>query len=170
MQSLKRGLLLAICVFIAGQMTAHGQRKPGRDSVVLTVSWADGRSAPVKFALKDIEKLERKDYMTVLPPAVNVQGKHDWTGVPLRAVLSASNEKNFSTMRVTALDGFEVNLPASDLDRFDPILAYQKDGQYIGILDKGPLFLIYPFDSHRELQTMEYTNRAIWQATSIVLK
>ena len=163
-------LLLVVCSFVSIQSTANGQRKPSRESTVLTISWADGRAAPVKLALKDLEKLERKDYLTLLPPSLSVPGRHDWLGIPLRAVLEAANAKSFTTMRIAALDGYQVNLPATDVARFDPILAYQKDGQYIGILDKGPLFLIYPFESHRELQSMQYINRAIWQVNAIVLQ
>jgi hypothetical protein len=163
-------LLLVLCSFGMGKSIADGQRKTDQEHVILTVSWADGRIPPVKFALKDIEKLERKDYWTVLPPSLGVTGRHDWQGIPLRAVLAAAKAQDFTKLRITALDGYEVYLPASDVQRFDPILAYRKDDQYIGILDKGPLFLIYPFESAPQLQTMEYINRTIWQVNAIILK
>jgi hypothetical protein len=158
-------LLLVLC----GSDTS-GQQKKDSGHIVLTISWADSRTAPVKFELKDLEKMERKDYWTTLPPSLGVSGRHDWQGVPLRVALEAANVRDFSRLRITALDGYEVYLPAEDIKKFDPILAYRKDGQYIGILDKGPLFLIYPFDSSSKLQTMEYINRTIWQLNTIVVK
>lgn len=163
-------LLSVVCSAGAGNFGAFGQRKPEREPVILTVSWADNRVPPVRFALKDIEKLERKDYMAKLPPALGVSGRHDWQGIPVRAVLAAAKAQNYTKLRVAALDGYEAYLPVSDLTRFDPILAYRKDDQYIGILDRGPLLLIYPFDSNPQLQTMEYINRTIWQVNAIVLQ
>jgi hypothetical protein len=169
-----RILLLVLGGLALGVSSAKGQqpKRPGNtgERIVLTVSWADGRMAPAKFALKDLEKLERKDYLTVLPSALSVPGRHDWQGIPLRAVLQAAGALHPSSLRIVALDGYQVIVPITDVERFDPILAYRKDDQYIGILDKGPLFLVYPFDGHPELQTMEYINRAIWQVNAIVLK
>jgi hypothetical protein len=31
------------------------------------------------------------------------------------------------------------------------------------IRDKGPLFIVYPFDSDPRLQTEQYYGRAVWQ-------
>jgi hypothetical protein len=163
-------LLVLLCYLASAKCGTNGESARKSEHIVLTVSRADGNAPPVKFALKDIEKLERKDYLTMLPKALGVSGRHDWQGIPLRAVLKAANARGYSQLRVTALDGYEVYLPATDLTRFDPILAYRKDDQYIGILDKGPLFLIYPFDSNPQLQTMEYINRTIWQVNAIILK
>lgn len=165
-----RIMFLTCCCLLSGGLTANGQRKLDQDHIVLTVSWADSRTTPVKFALKDLEKLERKDYLTAIPPSLGVSGRHDWQGIPVSAVLEAAKAQHYSRLRVTALDGYEVYIPVSDLTSFNPILAYRKDSQYIGILDKGPLFLIYPFDSSPKLQTMEYINRTIWQVSAIVLK
>jgi len=72
--------------------------------------------------------------------------------------------------RKGTLDGYQVSIPAEDLVRYDPLLAYQRDGQYIAIRDRGPLFLVYPFDQYPELQKVLFMNRTIWQASTIILQ
>lgn len=167
-RSCKWNLILA--VFALAWMSAVAQVQPNQERTVLTVSWADGHGTPVKFSLSALEKLEHKKLVMELPPNFGLPGKHEWSGVPLRSVLAAAKIEHFSTMRVVALDGYQVSVPAEDLTRYDPILAYRRDGQYIAIRDRGPLFLLYPFDQYPELQKVLFLNRTIWQASTITLQ
>jgi hypothetical protein len=38
------------------------------------------------------------------------------------------------------------------------------------VRDKGPLFIIYPFDSKPELKSQTFYGRAVWQVAKIVVK
>ena len=44
------------------------------------------------------------------------------------------------------------------------------DGAYMTVRNKGPLFVIYPFDAVPALQTELYYSRAAWQVRSITIK
>jgi hypothetical protein len=50
------------------------------------------------------------------------------------------------------------------------ILALKRNGEYMPVRDKGPLFVIYPFDSKPELKTQTYYGRSVWQVAKIVVK
>jgi len=40
----------------------------------------------------------------------------------------------------------------------------------MSVRDKGPLFVIYPFDSKAELKSEQYYSRAAWQVRSITIE
>ena len=48
--------------------------------------------------------------------------------------------------------------------------ACRRDGQPIGIAERGPLFVIYPMVDHPELPTQVYFNRTVWQVSRITLE
>jgi hypothetical protein len=50
------------------------------------------------------------------------------------------------------------------------ILAHQMDGQTLTAKNKGPLFVVYPYDSKPELQTVKFYERSIWQLKSIQIE
>ena len=75
-----------------------------------------------------------------------------------------------TTAFVLALNNYSTEIPLSDFTRFDAILAYKKDGQEMAIADKGPLFIIYPYDDVAELQGELYYSRSAWQVRSIEIE
>ena len=40
----------------------------------------------------------------------------------------------------------------------------------MSVRDKGPLILIYPFDSHPSLRAQMHFNRSIWQVNGLSLQ
>ncbi|MDD2730321.1 molybdopterin-dependent oxidoreductase [Malikia sp.] len=74
------------------------------------------------------------------------------------------------TLHITALNDYSVDIPLSDLQRYQPVLAWQLNGQAISVRNKGPLFLIYPFDSYPELHNQLYYGRSIWQVRRITIR
>jgi hypothetical protein len=43
---------------------------------------------------------------------------------------------------VTALNDYVTEIPAADARKFGVILALKRDGQYMPVSDKGPIFII----------------------------
>ena len=74
------------------------------------------------------------------------------------------------TLRLTALNDYSVNIPLSDLQRYQPVLAWQLNGKALSVRNKGPLFLIYPFDTYPELNNPLYYARSIWQVKTITVE
>lgn len=120
--------------------------------------------------LQGLMALPAKELATSLPPELGLSGRHRWQGVPLRLLAERLGGGPASAVQLTALNDYTVTIPWSDLLQYDPILAYQRDGQPMSVRDKGPLILIYPFDTHRGLRTQLYRNRTIWQVNALTLK
>lgn len=93
-------------------------------------------------------------------------GARRFTGPLLRDVLAAAGASG-QRLRLRALNDYRVELPWEDAERHGPILARLIDGAPMAVRDKGPLFLIYPFDDQPDLRSAVYFNRSAWQLRSI---
>lgn len=68
-----------------------------------------------------------------------------------------------------ALNDYSTELPMSDFARHNVILALKRNGQYMSVRDKGPLFIVYPFDSDPALRHQRYYSRSAWQLARLVV-
>ena len=51
-----------------------------------------------------------------------------------------------------------------------PIIAYERNGKEMSVRSKGPLWIVYPYDSNPSYKTEAIYSRSIWQLEGIVLK
>lgn len=120
--------------------------------------------------LQALERLPARDIVTTLPQALGIAGKSQWRGVSLRQLVERMGGNERHQIELTALNDYAVRIPWSDLVQYDPVLAYRRNHQPIGVRDKGPLILIYPFDEHPQLQKQDYVNRTIWQVNVLSVR
>jgi len=106
---------------------------------------------------------------------VTIETKTPWypaavkfEGVPLEKLMSIAGATG-STVQAVALNDYSSEIPISDFAKYHPILAIKRNGEYMPVTDKGPLFVIYPFDSNPELQTRQFYARAVWQVSKLVI-
>ena len=72
-----------------------------------------------------------------------------------------------SELKATALNDYAANLPFTDAADHGVMLAMKVDGQIISVREKGPLWVIYPFDSDPNLAVEQFYARSVWQLKSI---
>jgi hypothetical protein len=89
-----------------------------------------------------------------------------FTGPLLRDVLAAAGAQG-STLKAMALNDFKVEIPLADTRQFPMVLARLMDDKPMLIREKGPLFIVYPFDTHTELHSARYYSRSAWQLRTI---
>ena len=154
------GLSLAFC------NVSSGMAQEADGPVILRVSAPAQLDKPVSFSLKDLERLERTVVKTSTPWH---DGVATFEGVRLRDVLKHTGATG-SALRVTALNRYATDIPFDDVLQHDVILAYKLNGNYMSIKDRGPLFIIYPFDSNPALKNDKFFVRSVWQVASIELK
>jgi hypothetical protein len=116
-----------------------------------------------KFDMAMLEQLPQHSFVTSTPW---YSTPRKFTGPLLRDVLDACGAMG-SNLRATALNDYRVDLPFEDTQRFDVLLARLLDDKPMAVRDKGPLFIIYPFDSSAELRTTVYFSRSAWQLKSL---
>ena len=69
-----------------------------------------------------------------------------------------------------ALNDYSSELPIEDFAKYNVVLALKRDGEYMPVRDKGPLFIVYPFDSNPDLKAQKYYSRSVWQVARIEIK
>lgn len=160
------GWMLACLTVVV--MPAQAFEAP-KDRVVLTVSGQIGVTNRPQAAVWDMAMLEAlpQTRFTTTTPWHN--GPVTFSGPLLRHVLAAVQARGRS-MRATALNDYRITIPASDAAAFDVIIATRMNGQPMSIRTKGPLFIIYPFDSRAELKSTTYFERSIWQLRSLEIE
>jgi hypothetical protein len=152
------GLLLALACAVVPAFAG------GRDAVVLTI---DGRTgAPRHFSIADLEKLGTEEVRTSTPWH---DGDAVFEGVPLSRLMEHVGASG-DMAAVLALNNYRTEVPLEDFGRYGVILAMKRDGSYMPVSDKGPLFIVYPFDDFDELNSELYYSRAAWQVRTITIK
>ena len=133
-----------------------------KGKVVLTVSGklgATNRGDKALFDMAMLEALPQKTFSTMTPWE---KAPVKFTGPLLRDVLAAVKAQG-STLKAVALNDYRVAIPLDDTTKFDMVLAHRMNDQPIPVRTKGPLFVVYPFDSNPALQSPVYYSRSIWQ-------
>jgi hypothetical protein len=151
----RQALTLGALALLATAPLTHAQAT--QPTPVLTVSGAQTPSRD--FTLASLEALPQVEVRTTTPwSKVAVT----YRGPLLRTVLEAAGAKG-QELRAIALNDYRVTLPLADVREHNVILATRADGQPLLVRDKGPLFVIYPFDSEPALKQPVYYERSIWQ-------
>lgn len=155
-------ILLISLLATSSRLIASPAYPPDRPA--LTVQLSSGQR--FHLSLNELETLPQQTLITHEP---NLHAPIQWTGVPLSYVLEHFNEpmNSYSALRLEALNNYSVIIPREDLQKYQPIIAFLRDGKSMSVTDSGPLYLIYPFESFAELNQQKYFNRSIWQLSKI---
>jgi hypothetical protein len=134
--------------------------------VVLRVDGATKGGAVFEFTLAQLDAMPQAIIKTSTPWH---DGVVEFQGVSL-AQLAAHVGASGDVAYVTALNDYAAELPASDFIEFGPILAHMQDGALMPVRDKGPLFVVYPYDDNPALQSETYYTRSVWQVKQITVE
>ncbi len=157
--------ILALAATAALPVSAKDLPLPTGD-VILTVSGSLGATNVDDTAQFDLEMLEALDATTFETSTIWTEGEHSFTGVSL-AVLADQLGLDGDSLRATAINDYAIDIPLTDAVEGGPIIAYLMDGNTMSIRDKGPLWIVYPYDSNAEYRTEVVYSRSIWQLDRI---
>lgn len=96
-------------------------------------------------------------------------GKTRFRGVLLRDILDKVKADG-TVLKATAIDGYTVEIPVSDAQDYELIIAYKMDGEWLEEEVYAPFWIIYPYDTDKELDQEKYYGRSIWQLTKITVE
>ena len=133
---------------------------------ILTVSGAIQQRNDGDSARFDLAMLEAMPAVTIETSTIWTDGVQSFTGVSLKDLLDRLGAEG-STVAASALNDYTVEIPVSDAVEGGPILAYAMNGKALSVRDKGPLWVVYPYDSKSEYQTEVIYSRSIWQLARI---
>ena len=134
--------------------------------VVLTVTGLDPTRYPQGKAEFDMAMLDALDAAKVSTSSIWTEGVHSYTGPSLNAVTTYLSIAN-GTLSLHALNDYAVKMPASEVKPDFPILATRMDGQLMPVRDKGPIWVIFPYDADVRYRSDTVYSRSIWQLDRI---
>jgi hypothetical protein len=137
-----------------------------QDDAILRIDGKIAGEAEVVLTRDAFEKLGLTTIRTTTPWH---QGVQTFEGIRLSKLMQVVKATG-SSIEVVALNKYRTNIPVSDFKQYEPILAIKRDGQYMLVRDKGPLFVIYPYDSDPALRSEQYYGRSAWQVASITVR
>lgn len=158
-----RLIIMLLSFALSTQLWAGELPKP-TGKIVLTLSGdirntnEDGKAV---FDIASLEKLGMVSFQTTSPW---YDGRTTFSGIPMQKLMDYVGAKG-SVVMVTALNDYTTEIPLSDFKKYNAILALKINGEYMRIRDKGPLFVVYPYDSIPELNNKIYYSRSAWQVS-----
>ncbi|SIS94596.1 hypothetical protein SAMN05421759_10769 [Roseivivax lentus] len=134
--------------------------------VLLTVTGAIDTTNAEDAAHFDLDMLQAVGTETFETSTIWTEGTQSFTGVPLQALMARLGVDQ-GTIRATAINDYAIEIPLDDPTSQAAILAFAIDGSPISRRQKGPLWLVYPFDSGTQFRSEVIYARSIWQLDRI---
>ncbi|OLO09474.1 hypothetical protein BTW08_01920 [Salinicola sp. MH3R3-1] len=120
------------------------------------------------LTLSDIEGLPKREIAGSIPDTADPEAR--WSGVSMKVLLESRAIVLPDRMRAVGLDDYSDVIPRSDLEQYDPVVAYRRDGRYLTVDGYGPLVVMYPYSEYPELHERTYYSRTVWQLSELQLQ
>lgn len=134
--------------------------------VILTVTGAIDRTNADGAAQFDLAMLQGLDPITVNTSTIWTDGPQEFVGVPMARLMQEVGAHG-TMIAASALNDYTVQIPMTDAVEGGAVLAYQVNGEELSVRDKGPLWVIYPYDSSKDFQSEVIYARSIWQVAKM---
>ncbi len=136
--------------------------------VILTVSGKIGVTNEGETARFDRAMLEAIGLASFTTATPWYDGPVTFEGVPMTRLLQRLGAQG-ETVQAVALNDYSTDIPVADFSQHGVLLALKRDGNYLTVRDKGPLFIVYPYDSDPALKSPRYYGRSAWQVARLVV-
>jgi hypothetical protein len=163
--------LLVACQALVATGTLAGT--PGlpqpTEAVILTVSGRISifnRGDTAQFDRPMLEALGTRSFTTTTPWH---DGPVTFEGVPMTRLMQAVGAQG-DTVTALALNDYATDIPMDDFARYGVLLALKRDGHYMPVRDKGPLFIVYPYGSDPNLRSRRFYSRSPWQVAQLIVR
>lgn len=138
-----------------------------KGNVILTVSGNVAVQNVDMTAQFDLEMLENMEVEQIETSTIWTEGTQTFEGVALSTLVETLGLTG-STLSASAINDYTVEIPMEDAVEGGAMIAYRLNGKEMSVRDKGPLWIVYPFDSDDKFRTEVIYSRSIWQLDRIV--
>ncbi|OHX10713.1 hypothetical protein BI347_19535 [Chromobacterium sphagni] len=166
MQKLHRILLIFALPLIAPCAHADPILDQPTGKVVLTIRGQISNKNRDNDAVFDMAMLSKLPQHTIATHTPWLPGISKFTGPYLQDVLALVGARGKS-LKAIALNDYKTDIPLEDVTRFNVVLARLLNDKPMPVRDKGPLFIVYPYDSQAALRSEIYYNRSAWQLKTL---
>nr|WP_323782806.1 molybdopterin-dependent oxidoreductase [Amylibacter sp.] len=161
--------LMCVQVSVASIATAQDPLSAPKQDVVLTINGSiETTNTPeaAQFDLEMIYALEATEYNT---ETIWTKGEQTFKGVLLTTVVDAIGGTGTEIIAIAAND-YSVSIPLDDDTTEGALVAYELNGKQMSRREKGPLWIVYPYDTDEKYRSETIYSRSIWQLDRITVK
>ncbi len=158
----------AMAVLAAGALAADPLPVP-QGPVILTVSGGIAQANGPEGAAFDLAMLEGMETVEFETTTIWTEGPQSFRGVPLVRLIEALGAEG-EVIAASALNDYTVEIPLADAVEGGPILAFAQNGRHLSVRDKGPLWVVYPYDTASKYQSEVIYARSIWQVRRMEIR
>ncbi|MDP2085037.1 MAG: molybdopterin-dependent oxidoreductase [Gemmobacter sp.] len=134
--------------------------------VVLTVTGAIAVTNAPGAAQFDLAMLEAMGAETIRTTTIWTDGVQEFTGLPLHRLLEHLGVKT-GRLEARAINDYAAEVPMADAVPGGAMIAWLRNGAPMPVRDKGPLWIIYPYDASPAFRTESHYSRSVWQLERI---
>ncbi len=156
---MKSFIALVAWLILAGPFTVAGIRTAQASEPSLTV--AGPSIGERRLGLAEFKRLGGNELRTSTPFSEGVQL---FTGIAGSQFVKATGVSG-RNVHAEALNGYKVIIPWAVFATDSLLIAYERDGKPMAVRDKGPFWIVFPFDAGPEFRTDTYKSYAIWSIT-----
>lgn len=161
--------MMCVQVSVASIASAQDTLSAPTQDVVLSVNGTINTTnmpEAAQFDLDMIYALEATEYKT---DTIWTKGEQTFKGVLLTTLLDAIGATGTEISAIAAND-YAVSIPLDDDTTQGALIAYELNGKQMSRREKGPLWIVYPYDSDEKYRSETVYSRSIWQLDRITVK
>jgi len=122
-------------------------------------------NGPVSLSIDEFEALAPRTIIKTSTPWHTATTFSGISGVDFIRVTGAAGK----AITVRAINDYQTSIPINDLRDLGVLFVTRMNGKRVSVRQKGPIFVIYPFDQRPELKSELYYGRSIWQVNKITV-
>jgi len=133
---------------------------------ILSVTGAIANTTAPGRADFDLGNLEHLGLSRLTTWTPWTEGEIEFEGVLGRRLMEAVGAEG-TEIHATALNGYQQMIPLGDFQSYDVLLAFRMNGIAMRVRDKGPIWVVYPWSDHPELDDFITREKSIWQLKAL---
>ncbi len=129
----------------------------------LQLEATSSHSGQQTLSLEALDALPQSAFVTT---TIWTDGAVAFSGVSLKTLLDHFMAKGVE-VELVALNDYAIKIPFEELEDDIPIIATRMGGEVMSVRDKGPFWLVYPYDSDPKYRSEVVYSRSIWQLSRV---
>lgn len=148
-------------IWLAGALLAVAGPAQAAEPVLTVTGLVDGGSR--ELTLEDLRAMGATELTTSTPWTDQAQ---TYTGVSGDRFVDAL-EADGAEVVAKAVNDYHVVIPLEVLDSDEVLVAYAADGEPMSVRDKGPIWILFPFDADSRFLSDTYRTYSIWNLSHL---
>lgn len=155
-----RLIAVIFMTFAATMSLADDSLPTSAENPILTITHGD------QTYQMDTESLRALPSESFTSSTIWTDGPQEFIGVPVLEILTRLGVET-GHVKLTAANGYQIDVPVEHYLSNGALIAYERNGAPMTLRDKGPLWIVYPYDSEPRYQTEVIYANSIWQLDRI---